>query len=311
MHINQGSATFLNAIFFIVSANVAGMGACYALELSARHTFIANYLLAIERDNEQRKREQSESMLHVLSQAIGVIVHDLGTPLTSIQLGADTLEMSMGKGEDDKETSHRIIGYIKSGSQMLNYLRLSLMEQLRVLEGKPIPLDLRIVSLKSIIESGVRYQKSRFTSGRGIIVADIDIEIALDEMKMITVFMNLIGNALKYSDGPVHIDWNRNDDTLLIAVSDVGRAGHGITQAQASQLFVAFGRLETHKNIEGTGFGLLSAQKIVEAHDGELFIEGHADGVATSPPFSGASQNYVSMLKDGFRTAFVIALPLR
>lgn len=308
LQIPQGKTTFLNSVFFIIAANVAGMGACYSLELYARQTFVANYLLARERDEQRRKREQTESMLTILSQAIGIIVHDLGTPLTSVQLGADTLELSIEKGRDDHETLHRITGYIKSGSQMLNFLRLSLMEQLRVLEGKPVPITREPTSLRENIEAGIRYQKPRFSSGRQITIADGDIEINLDKMRMITVWMNLIGNALKYSDGEVKITWRQTPDNILIAVADKGVGGVGITQVQASQLFVAFGRLETHKSIEGTGFGLLSAQKIVEAHGGQLWIEGYQDGTPDSPLFSGAQEP--TMLIDDLRTAFVASLPV-
>ena len=43
-----------------------------------------------ERNDERRQREQTEGQLRVLAQAIGGIVHDLGNPLTSVQMGAET-----------------------------------------------------------------------------------------------------------------------------------------------------------------------------------------------------------------------------
>ena len=309
LQIPQGKTTFLNSIFFILAANAAGMGACYSLELYARQTFVANYLLQLERDEQQRKREQSEAMLHVLSQAIGVIVHDLGTPLTSVQLGADTLELSIERGKDDRENLHRITGFIKNGAQLLNYLRLSLMEQLRVLEGQPVPVDKQWTSLREIIEAGMRYQKPHFSSGREVVIVGDDIQLNLDKMKLITVFMNLIGNALKYSDGAVKIFWRTETDRALVAVADEGKSGHGLTQQQAAQLFVAFGRLDAHKSIEGTGFGLLSAQKIVEAHGGQLWVEGYENGTPASATFVSAGESKPTMLNDDLRTAFVMSFP--
>lgn len=310
LQIPQGKTTFLNSIFFILAANLAGMGACYSLELYARQTFLANYFLAQERDEQRRERERTESNLTVLSQAIGVIVHDLGTPLTSVQLGADTLEMFLEKGKGDKETFHRITGFIKNGAQLLNYLRLSLMEQLRVLEGEPVPIEAQPTSLREIVEAGLRYQKPRFSSGREVAVAASDIEINGDKMKLITVFMNLIGNALKYSDGKLNIFWRADADKVFVAIADEGKAGRGITRRQAAQLFVAFGRLDTHKSIEGTGFGLLSAQKIIEAHGGQLWIEGTADGTPESAPFASIDNPPAHMLEGEFRTAFVMSLPM-
>ncbi|MBV9469877.1 MAG: HAMP domain-containing histidine kinase, partial [Abitibacteriaceae bacterium] len=253
----------------------------------------------------------SENMLQVLSQAIGGIVHDLGNPLTSVRTGAQTLDLFIEDGDTDKETLKEFTSIITDGAQMLDYLRLSLMEQTRVLEGKPLPLDCKNISLRHIIEAGARYQKPKFASGRKVSVIGEDLDICVDEMKMITVFMNLIGNALKYSDGEVRITWRMNKDILLVAIMDQGQQGRGISRDQAEQLFVAFGRLDTHASVEGTGLGLLSVKKIVEAHGGQVFIEGHIDGTLTSAAFCTAQGPCLSVLDEGFCTAFVLTLPLK
>jgi signal transduction histidine kinase len=283
-----------------------------------RSEFYAKYELVRERDTERRKREHTEAMLHVLSQAIGGIVHDLGNPLTSVQTGAATLLHLVDDAELDRELVKEFGEIISDGAQMLNYLRLSLMEQTRVLEGKPIPLELKPSSLRQIVEAGARYQKPRFASGRNVSISGADVELCVDEMKLITVFMNLIGNALKYSDGEVRITWRtvpttqtmQCEDTLLIAILDQGIKGQGISEAEAGQLFVPFGRLDAHTAVEGTGLGLLSVQRIVQAHGGAVFIEGFHDGTSSSAPFRSTHLSYSSMLAEDFRTAFVIACPL-
>ena len=137
-----------------------------------------------------------------------------------------------------------------------------------------------------------------------------DLELTVDPMKMTAVFMNLIGNALKYSDGEIKIRWREEKEHVLIAVLDQGRQASGINESQAQRLFAAFSRLEEHAQTEGTGLGLLSARKIVEAHGGEAFIEGYRDGTPLTPLFSTASTCYPSLLSDGFCTALVVALPL-
>ncbi len=306
----HGRFIFLNNVYFILAANVIGLATCYSLELYARRAFVANYLLDLERAGEQRKRERTEAMLQILSQAIGGVVHDLGNPLASMQMGAQTLEMFLETGDTDKETLKEFTGIITAGAEMLNHLRLSLMEQTRVLEGKPIPVELKPVSVRQLVEAGIHYQKPRFADGRKIVQDGDDVEIHADAMKLTTVFMNLIGNALKYSDGEVHILWRKAEPYLLIAIADEGMTGKGISKAQADQLFVAFGRLDTHAQVEGTGLGLLSARRIVEAHGGEVFIEGRADGTRDSTTFATAQQAYPSLLHDNHCTAFIIACPL-
>ncbi len=132
---------------------------------------------------------------------------------------------------------------------------------------------------------------------------------------MTTVFMNLVGNALKYSEGEIRVVWRELEGSdggklVLVAVLDHGRHGRGITPAQAAQLFTAFARLEAHAHVEGTGLGLLSVLKIVAAHGGEAFIEGYQDGTPASPRFSTARESYPTLLQGEYRTAFVVTGPL-
>ena len=283
----------------------------YKNESAEREEYRRKTQLAQERDQERDKREQTERMLHILSQAIGGIVHDLGNPLTAVQGGADTLLEFAKEDEPNEELIQEFAEMITDGAQMLNYLRLSLMEQTRVLEGKPIPIEQKPTSMRHIVEAGTYYQKPKFAAGRHIVLQGDEMEVCVDEMRFITVFMNLIGNALKYSDGTVRVIWHSRHDRVFIAVMDQGLRGQGITRAQAQKLFVPFGRLDTHSQIEGTGLGLLSVQKIAEAHGGEIYIEGHVEGTGGSALFSTSQNNYRSVLEDGFLTAFVAACPFK
>lgn len=56
--------------------------------------------------------------------------------------------------------------------------------------------------------------------------------------------------------------------------------------------------------------GLLSVQKIAEAHGGQAFIAGYRDGTPESPGFSTASVTHSHILHEPFRTAFVVTCPL-
>ncbi|RYG71811.1 HAMP domain-containing histidine kinase [bacterium] len=294
-----------------VAIFIAVLLAAFIEEQLARKAFLASHLLEEERNDERRQREQTEEKLHVLAQAIGGIVHDIGNPLTMIKMGASTLDEFIDS-DLDKKTLKELTSAINSGAEMLVFLRLSLIEQTRVLEGKATPVDLKPVAILPIIEAGLRFQKPYAKTQHKLNIDIPEVEILADEMKLITVFMNFIGNALKYSEGEIKITARRIESSgmLLVAVMDSGKEGQGITHQQAASLFTAFGRLSTHSQIEGTGLGLLSVQKIVEAHGGEAFIEGYVDGTPESTNFSTARQNYPSLLTEEFRTAFVVSCPL-
>lgn len=223
-------------------------------------------------------------------------------------MGSELLDTIAGEGDEAaiRETNEAV----RESAQMLSALRLSLIEQTRILEGKPIPVSLQAEPLRPIVEAGARFQNSRLTAKRTVSLEGNALEVHADRSKLVTVFMNLIGNALKYSSGEVRVAWCKEKDTVLVGVLDQGTAGQGISQAQAQRLFTPFGRLETHAAVEGTGLGLASARKIVEAHGGEVFIEGHVDGSPASRPFSTAQGHYSSLLIPGFPTGFVIACPV-
>ncbi|MGI4790553.1 MAG: sensor histidine kinase [Janthinobacterium lividum] len=294
---------------FIAPSFAALMYVTYSWERGARGEFLANYRLAQLNAAERQKREQTEGMLHILNQAIGGIVHDLGNPLTSVRTGAETLRSLLSDADDESKLKIEMLDIVSEGAQMLDYLRLSLLEQTRALEGKEIPLELGPTSMRYIIEAGIHFQQPKFSSDRRVFAPHEELELQADSMKLIAVFMNLIGNALKYSDGEIKITWRRSETSVLIAVQDQGRKSSGISNAQAKELFFAFSRLAGHAQTEGTGLGLLSARNIVEAHGGEAFIEGFADGTPTTPLFTTARGRYPSMLTETFCTAFVVVLP--
>lgn len=295
---------------FVAPSLAALIFVTYARERSVRGEFLANHRLALLHAAERHKREQTEGMLSILNQAIGGIVHDLGNPLTSVQAGAETLRILLQDPVPEPDMQREMLDIVSEGAQMLDYLRLSLLEQTRALEGKPIPLELGTASVRRIVDAGIHFQKPKFSSDRRMSVPEDDLEVTLDPMKMTAVFMNLIGNALKYSDGTIQIVWREEGDAVLIAVLDQGRGACGLTESQARRLFAAFSRLEEHAQTEGTGLGLLSTRKIVEAHGGEAFVEGYRDGTPLSPVFSTANGRYSSLLSSGFYTAFVVVLPL-
>lgn len=277
----------------------------YTHERLHRDAFLARQELAAREAAERARRERTESMLSVLSHAIGGIVHDLGNPLTLVQSGLEVLQLVISKGDSKPAALNQVLDGVHSGAKMLNYLRISLIEQTRVLEGKPIPVALKPVLISALVEAGVRYQKPMFASQRRVLVEGDDINLLADEMKLVTVFMNLIGNALKYSDGEVKVTWRPKGTQLLVAVQDQGRRGEGLSREQADSLFVAFGRLRTHEEMEGTGLGLLSVQKIVEAHGGRAYIEGRLPET-----FSTSADGFPVQLEDTFATAFVVVLPV-
>jgi signal transduction histidine kinase len=95
------------------------------------------------------------------------------------------------------------------------------------------------------------------------------------------VFLNLIGNAIKYTrraDAIIRVDGAVNDGTWTFSVAD---NGPGIAPEYHERIFGIFQTLAARDKVEGTGIGLSVVKKIVEARGGRVTLE--------SAPGSGAT----------------------
>lgn len=98
--------------------------------------------------------------------------------------------------------------------------------------------------------------------------------VLADEMQLVQLFQNLVGNAIKYQDPGVptiHVSASRNSDKKWIfAVRDNGL---GIDPLYFDKIFGVFQRLHGRDEFAGTGIGLAICKKIVERHGGTISVE--------------------------------------
>ena len=90
---------------------------------------------------------------------------------------------------------------------------------------------------------------------------------------MIHVFQNLIANAIKFrsSDTPkIHISAQIEENQWILGVSD---NGIGIDPQYSERIFEVFQRLHRRDEYEGTGMGLFLTKKILERHNGHIWVE--------------------------------------
>jgi signal transduction histidine kinase len=89
------------------------------------------------------------------------------------------------------------------------------------------------------------------------------------------VFMNLIGNAIKFTragrpDAVIRVGWRDVGDALEFAVTD---NGPGIAPEYHERIWGIFQTLEARDKVEGTGIGLSVVRKVVETHGGRVWVE--------------------------------------
>ncbi|KAF5041073.1 Adaptive-response sensory-kinase SasA [anaerobic digester metagenome] len=198
-----------------------------------------------------------------------VASHDLQEPLRSIVSFSQLVDRRY-RGQLDADADE-YFGYIVEGGQRMQALIQDLLLVSRVETGaRPMePVDAGAV-MKDVLHSlGV----SLDLAGATVVVDHLPTVMA-DPSQLELVFLNLVGNALKYHrpgiPASIHVRAEREGSFWRFSVED---NGIGIEPAYFDRIFVMFQRLHTRDEYEGTGIGLAIVKKVVERHGGEVRVE--------------------------------------
>jgi PAS domain S-box-containing protein len=214
------------------------------------------------------ERRQAEG---VKDQFIGMVSHELRTPLAVIT-GALNVAMKEGVPEEQKKT---LLGDAAWGAETMadiveNLLELSRWQSNRLVL-KASPLDVRPLVARIVRQSSKKSPKHAVTAG----MEEGLPPVRADGIRVERILDNLVDNAIKYSPngGEVKVKARRQDDSVLLSVSD---QGIGISATDMEKLFQPFGRLETPligSAVQGVGLGLVVCRHLVEAHGGRIWVE--------------------------------------
>jgi PAS domain S-box-containing protein len=218
----------------------------------------------LKANNEALKRSNEE-----LEHFAYVASHDLQEPLRMVGGYVQLLQRRYGDKFD--ADGHEFVGYAVDGvkrmqaliNDLLTYSRLSTKGQAFA------PVDCNTVVRQVQANLG-----ERIASAKATIEVDSLPHVMGDAVQLTQLFQNLIGNALKFRrpDAPcrVHVGVKREGAEWHFRVED---DGIGIEPQYAEKIFVIFQRLHSREEYEGTGIGLAVCKKVVERHQGRIWVE--------------------------------------
>ena len=246
------------------------------LEISIAPIYIDNdyeYILVIRDISIQKKMEK------LRDDFIATLTHDLRTPLlASIQTLSYLIDGTLGELNDKQM---KFLTTMKSTNCDMLGLVNALLEVYRYEEGK-LNLYKENFGINEFIEN-INSQLEALYITKKINVKLLlsqtkDKNVYADKNELRRVLVNLCGNAVKFSktDGEIIIKTDiMNENDLKITVED---KGEGISKEELPQLFNRFMSFNDSgkgnvKNINSSGLGLYLSKKIVEAHNGKIWVE--------------------------------------
>jgi two-component system, OmpR family, sensor histidine kinase CiaH len=196
------------------------------------------------------------------------ITHELKTPIATTRLSIETVL----RRKLDEVQQQKLLLSALSETNRLNILTNNILLASQM-EEKNFQRENEQINLGDLVETVVSDYKNRFPNKRIEASADKDFFIEGDELLMQIAISNLIDNALKYSpkDGPVYVDLMEEEDLVQIKVSD---EGPGVADDEKKKIFEKFYRSgnENTRKAKGTGLGLYLTKKIIEQHNGDIFV---------------------------------------
>lgn len=256
-------------------------------ELSETQVATLNILedLSKEKEKVEKYSKELEDALRTKSDFTSMVSHELRTPLTAIKEGISLVaDGTTGKlNKDQKE----FLDIAKRNVDRLTRLINDVLDLQRLEAGMPffnlVPNDINDV-VNEVCNMMVTMVKDK------ALTLELKLDrklppVTFDKDKIIQVLMNLINNALKFTEkGGITVTTHRDGNAVMVSVRDTGP---GIRPADIPRLFRRFEQLDTgtERKPGGTGLGLAISKEIIEMHGGKIWVES-AFGEATTFSFN-------------------------
>ena len=252
---------------------VRAMGKAYFDEKDVPLRFVGSVMDITERKMDEIRKNDF----------IGMVSHELKTPLTSLTAIIQVANAKLKNSEDTFLTGAMVKAnnQVKKMSNMINgFLNISRLEAGKIL------IEKRKFDIDRLIADAIDEMKLTTTSHVIELRPCCPVEVKADHDKIGSVIINLLTNAVKYSPKgkKIEVGCEVIDNQVRVSVRDEGM---GIKPRDLEKLFDRYYRVQTShtQNISGFGIGLYLCAEIVERHQGTIWVESQS-GVGSTFYFS-------------------------
>lgn len=223
----------------------------------------------------QEQAERIADLSRQKDQLLGMVAHDLRTPLTGMLGFAEVAISDLQAGSATEHTLEDLL-VIRQSAQEMSELLNDLLDVSRLEAGK-LRIDLRPLDLAGRIrEDRRRYEMWAGSKEIGFSAKapSGELWVLADPKRIQQVLNNLVSNAIKFSTtgGSIALRLKANSSRVEVSVQDTGQ---GIAPEDLEKVFASYEQTKTRATAgeHGAGLGLSIAKKLVELHGGDIWVE--------------------------------------
>lgn len=223
-----------------------------------------NRLQELTKNLEEKVKNRTQE----LEQFVYAASHDLREPARVMQTYAGFLEEDLGGELNDNV--RKDLRFIRDSASQMNDLIDSLLTLSRIGQGE---IELEDVDVNHCVDQALEQQEELIKTSDVSIERDDLPQVQADPALLTDLYQNLLVNAVKHGGNgeiEIRLTAERNGDNWILGVRD---RGPGISPEYQDKIFEPFKHLSQSDKQDGTGIGLSICRRIVERHDGDIWVD--------------------------------------